>query len=101
MQPTTDSEGRKRFLIGPVEMWVIGLIPAVLGHMLVDNWRTANLTISEQGKAIVGLTSSIAGMNKELHIMNSQLAKVPERVTSLEARMDSVERDVQELRRKQ
>lgn len=101
MQPTTDNEGRKRFLIGPVEMWIIALIPAALGWMLVENWRTASSTISEQGKAIVSLSTSVERLNTQLTILNGQLSDLPKRTAVLEADVATMKGDIQELRRRQ
>lgn len=98
MDVVKSADGKRRFMLGPVEMWIVGIIPAVLGLMLVDNWRTATSTIARQGEAIVSLSTSVERMNVQLTILNSQLSDLPMRVTKIETELAAQRTEISDLK---
>jgi hypothetical protein len=95
------ADGRKRFILGPVEVGIVAALPTLLLALLVWNWRSSLNTIEEQGRAIATLSDSVVLMQEQMRVMNLTFAGIPalnERVSRLEVRMDNAEEKLAEQR---
>lgn len=101
MDTVSGADGRKRFILGPVEIGIVAALPSVLLALLVWNWTAALATIGKQGESIAELSKSVTLMQEQMRVMNLTFAGIPalnERVSRLEVRMDNAEEKLSEQR---
>lgn len=101
MERINDAEGRKRFILGPVEVALAGLIPTILCALLIGNWNSATDTIAKQGDALGEMSKQMASMSTQLSQLNTQLADLPSlrtRVTQMEGDVQRNKQDIAEIK---
>lgn len=101
MDTVSGADGRKRFILGPIEIGVVAALPTMLLGLLVWNWTSALSTINAQGQSIAELSKSVTLMQEQMRVMNLTFAGIPalnERVSRLEVRMDNADEKLAEQR---
>lgn len=81
------ADGRKRFVLGPVELWIIGLV----GGLVVTGSATIVMAYATR---IDTLNTNTTAMNTRLEVMTEQLAtlnKLVAGVPDLQARVGKLE----------
>jgi hypothetical protein len=96
------SDGQRRFILGPVEMWIVGLVGlglvALVGLLFNSFFARMNeqaAVASRQGDTLNTLVTQQAVANGQLSTLNVQLSGIPgltDRVTKLEANQSEVVR---------
>lgn len=93
MAESTENDGRKRFVLGPVERWII----LACGAAVLAIVRGSYTQLEDQGKTLNNLVTQQAVTNGRLDTLSAQLANIPQitqKVADLQAKQDDHERRI-------
>lgn len=109
MKSEMDAEGRRRFILGPVEIAIAGLLPSLLLALLITQWNSRDAKIDRMSDVLVEQVTQTALMKEQLRTLSLQLVNMPgmnDKLIRLEATTeqqravnDAQDRAIDELRK--
>ena len=101
MQTFNDADGHRRFVLGPIEVGVASIIPAMLLGLLVWLGSSVMARLDKAGETMERLGTQQAVMTAQLTTLSLQLADVPAlnvRISRLEVKQEANTETIKELR---
>lgn len=102
MKAELGDDGRRRFILGPVEMAAAALLPSLLLTLLVTNWNSRDAKIDQLTLNMNDQLTQTTLIKEQLRTLSQQLANVPglnDRVIRVESKVEQNTRDIEELRK--
>lgn len=101
MQTYNDADGRQRFVLGPMEVAIASIIPAMLLGLLVWLGSSVMDRLDKAGETMERLGTQQAVMTAQLTTLSLQLADVPAlnvRLSRVEVKQEANTELIKELR---
>lgn len=101
MDRVKGNDGHTRWILGPVEMSIVGAIPVALVGVMIWLGTAFADNLSEQSDAIAELSTQQAVTNAQLTTLTQQLADVPgltRQMAELKVQVERNSDDIKELR---